>query len=82
MLESDSPGSPPYPAGATVPRSSRYVAMHRGHHLPYQMMNLFGGEQFPRCPECGDTVSYIEVIRARRRDHSAAARSSAPLRAV
>jgi hypothetical protein len=56
--------------------------MHRGHHLPYQMMRLFGGEQFPRCPDCGDAVTYVEVIRSRHRDRPAAIRSTAALRAV
>jgi hypothetical protein len=82
MLQTDSSGHPPYPAGAVVPRSAKYAAMHRGHHLPYQMMHLFGGELFPRCPDCGDTVTYVEVIHSRRRDRPSAVRSTAPLHAV
>jgi hypothetical protein len=82
MLQTDTSGQPPYPAGAAVPRSAKYAAMHRGHHLPYQMMRLFGGEQFPRCTDCGDAVTYVEVIRSRHRDRPAAIRSTAALRAV
>ena len=72
-----------YRAGSAVPRSAKYAGVHEGHHLPYQMMHLFGGEPFPRCPQCGDAVTYVEVIPARRRDRPAtAARSAAPLHAV
>lgn len=82
MFQSDAPGSPPYPAGAPVPRSAKYAALHEGHHLPFQMMHLFGGEAFPRCPQCGDAVTYVEVIRSRRRDRPPASRSAAPLHVV
>jgi hypothetical protein len=73
----------PFRAGTLVPRSARYAGLHEGHHLPFQMMHLFGGEPFPRCPQCGDAVTYVEVIRSRRWDRPAgAARSAAPLRAL
>jgi hypothetical protein len=74
---------PPYRAGTPVPRSAKYAGLHEGHHFPYQMMHLFGGEPFPHCPQCGDAVTYVEVVRSRRRDRPAmAARSAAPLRPV
>jgi hypothetical protein len=84
MIIRDETGTPPpYRAGTKVPRSAKYAGVHEGHHLPYQMMHLFGGEPFPRCPQCGDAVVYVEVIPSRRRDRPATAvRSTAPLRAV
>jgi hypothetical protein len=72
----------PYHAGEIVPRSAKYAGIHETHYLPFQMMHLFGGERFPRCPQCGDAVCYVEVIRARRRDRPAAARSAASLHVV
>ncbi len=81
ILKEDS-GQPPYLAGATVPRSAKYAAIHEGHYLPFQMMHLFGGEPFPRCPQCGDAVTYVEVIRSRRRAGPSWTRSSAPLHAA
>jgi hypothetical protein len=84
MIEQDGTEAPvPYRAGMPVPRSAKYAGLHEGHYLPYQMMHLFGGEPFPRCPQCGDAVTYVEVVRSRRRDRSGSAvRSAAPLRAV
>ncbi len=83
MIPRNAGEAPPYRAGTPVPRSAKYAGLHEGHHLPFQMMHLFGGELFPRCPECGDAVSYVEVIRARRRlAPPSAARSGAPLHAV
>jgi hypothetical protein len=83
MIVKNEPGFPPYRAGMPVPRSARYAGLHEGHHLPFQMMHLFGGELFPRCPQCADAVTYVEVIRARRRDRPPApVRSAAPLHAV
>lgn len=76
----DHEGDAPFPAGAIVPRSARYAGIHSGHHLPLQMMSLFGGERFPHCPQCRDAVTYVEVIRARRRERLTALRSSEPLR--
>lgn len=67
MLSKSESDAPPYPAGAVVPRSAKYAGIHEGHYLPFQMMHLFGGESFPRCPQCGDAVTYVEVIRSRRR---------------
>jgi hypothetical protein len=46
------------------------------------MMHLFGGELFPRCPQCGDALTYVKVIRSRRRDRPTAIRSVAPLHVV
>ena len=82
LLEKGETDHPPYPAGAFVPRSAKYAGIHQGHYLPFQMMHLFGGEQFPHCPQCGDGVSYVEVIRSRRRERPATVRSAAPLHAV
>jgi hypothetical protein len=82
MFQPDNSGPPPYAAGAAVPRSAKYAAIHQGHHLPFQMMHLFGGEAFPRCPQCGDAVSYVEVLRSRRRAGPLASRSAAPLHIV
>jgi len=82
LLQTEEPGHPPYPAGALVPRSAKYAGTHQGHYLPFQMMHLFGGEQFPRCPQCGEGVTYVEVIRSRRRERPATIRSTAPLYAV
>ena len=83
MIVKNEPGFPPYRAGMPVPRSARYAGLHEGHHLPFQLMHLFGGELFPRCPQCGDAVTYVEVIRARRRDRPPApVRSGAPFHAV
>lgn len=82
LVQRDDPGPPPYPAGALVPRSAKYAGIHEGHYLPFQMMHLFGGEHFPRCPQCGDAVSYVEVIRSRRRERPTTVRSAAPLHAV
>jgi len=73
---------PPYRAGEVVPRSAKYAGLHGAHYLPFQMMHLFGGERFPRCPQCGDGVTYVEVIRARRRDRPPASRSAASLHVV
>ncbi len=82
MIQKDAPGPPPHPAGAPVPRSAKYAGLHQGHHLPFQMMHLFGGEHFPQCPQCGDAVTYVEVIRSRRRERPGAARSAAPRHAI
>jgi hypothetical protein len=82
MFQSDASGAPPYTAGAPVPRSAKYAAIHEGHHLPFQMMHLFGGEAFPRCPQCGDSVRYVEIIRSPRRDRPTVPRSTAPLHIV
>ena len=84
MIGKDEGGAPaPYQAGSPVPRSAKYAGLHEGHHLPYQMMHLFGGERFPRCAQCGDAVTYVEVLRSRRRDRLAtAARSATPLHAL
>ena len=67
MLPKDDAATPPFRARAVVPRSAKYAGIHEGHYLPFQMMHLFGGEQFPSCPQCGEAVTYVEVIRARRR---------------
>jgi hypothetical protein len=82
MVQTDAMGASPYAAGAVVPRSAKYAAIHQGHHLPFQMMHLFGGEAFPRCPQCGDAVTYVEVIRSHRRDRPAVPRSGAPLHVI
>jgi|RhiMetdeSRZDD1v2_1073273.scaffolds.fasta_scaffold32056_7 hypothetical protein len=83
MISSSESSSPPFGAGTPVPRSAKYAGIHQGHHLPFQMMHLFGGELFPRCPQCGDAVSYVEVLRSRRRDRaSVSGRSGTPLHAV
>jgi hypothetical protein len=84
MIGGDEMQAPvPFRAGTPVPRSAKYAGLHEGHYLPYQMMHLFGGEPFPRCPQCGDAVTYVEVIRSRRRDRPATAvRSAAPLRVL
>lgn len=82
MIAKDDSGAPPYRAGTPVPRSAKYAGLHQGHHLPFQIMLLFGGERFPRCPQCGDAVTYAEVVRARRRDRPTAGRSDAQLRAL
>ncbi|HEV8674937.1 MAG TPA: hypothetical protein VGX21_12895 [Methylomirabilota bacterium] len=82
MLEPGVSGQPPFPAGARVPRSAKYAAIHEGHHLPFQMMHLFGGEQFPSCSLCGEAVTYVEVIRSRRRERTFGARSDSRLRAI
>ena len=83
MIAKSEAGAPPYRAGTPVPRSAKYAGLHAAHHLPFQMMHLFGGELFPRCPQCGDSVTYVEVIRSRRRERPApAVRSAAPLYAV
>ena len=83
MIATTQAGAPPYRAGTPVPRSAKYAGIHAGHHFPFQMMYLFGGELFPLCPQCDDAVTYVEVIRSRRRDRpSAAVRSAAPLHVV
>jgi hypothetical protein len=82
LLEKDETGLPPYSADALVPRSAKYAGLHKGHYLPFQMMYLFGGERFPRCPQCGDAVGYVEVVRSRRRERPPTLRSAAPLHAV
>jgi hypothetical protein len=82
MHQTDASGEPPFAAGTAVPRSARYAAIHEGHHLPFQMMHLFGGELFPACPQCGDAVTYVEVIRARRRERTFGTRSITGLRAI
>jgi hypothetical protein len=84
MIDRDETEAPvPYPAGTPVPRSAKYAGLHEGHYLPYQMMHLFGGEPFPRCPQCGDAVTYVEVLRSRRRERPATAvRSAAHPRAL
>ncbi len=83
MIAKNESGFPPYRAGTPVPRSAKYAGLHQGHHLPFQMMHLFGGELFPRCPQCGEAVTYVEVIRSRRRDRPpVSVRSAAPLHAV
>lgn len=82
MIASNGSGHLPYRAGDPVPRSAKYAGIHDGHHLPFQVMHLFGGERFPRCLQCGEAVRYVEVIRSRRRDRPPASRSAAPLHAV
>jgi hypothetical protein len=47
--------------GAMVPSTGIYKVIHEAHRLPHEVM-LLGGERFPRCAKCGDSVAF-ELVR-------------------
>jgi hypothetical protein len=45
------------PPGTAVTQSGIYLAIHKGHREPHEILFL-AGEQFPNCNTCDSSVRY------------------------
>lgn len=52
-----------FTTGSLIPQSGVYQVNHKRHRLPHEVI-LLAGEQFPRCAQCHDQVTFKLVYPA------------------
>jgi len=54
-----------FSAGATIPSSGIYSAVHKGHGKDAHEVTCLRGKKFPACRECGANVGFFLVRKAK-----------------
>jgi hypothetical protein len=52
-------------AGAAIPNSGIYAAVHTGHPKEDHEVTCLRGRKFPSCRECGSKVEFVLVRKAK-----------------
>ena len=58
-----------FSAGATIPSSGIYAAVHTGHPKPDHEVTCIRGKKFPACRDCGVKAAFILVRKAKLVKH-------------
>jgi hypothetical protein len=58
-----------FSAGATIPSSGIYSAVHTGHPKEDHDVTCTRGKKFPECRDCGAKVEFVLVRKAKHVRH-------------